>query len=189
MLSGACDSPAAIKGASWGWVAMMFLFAQLPVVAEGCALLGAATGQPPFGRCVALEASNTFTALVGGDVAVFAVRVRFFQRQGHEAAAAVSAGAIATTASWTVKARLFLIALPFAAAAFQIPSISGGHQAAVWVILAVILVAWVAAALIALVPSFRRLASRRIRPHLLNIWANVNNFFLMPHKHMIVQDG
>ena len=103
ILSGAGDSLDAIKGASWGWVALAFIFAQLPVVAEGWALTGAAVGQLPFGRCVALETSNTFTALVGGDVAVFAVRVRFFQRQGYDAPAAVSAGVIATTASWTVK--------------------------------------------------------------------------------------
>ena len=76
ILSGAGDSLDAIKGASWGWVALTFVFAQLPVVAEGWALLGAAIGQIPFGRCVALETSNIFTALVGGDVAVFALRVR-----------------------------------------------------------------------------------------------------------------
>jgi len=39
-----------------------------------------------------------------GDAAVFAVRVRFFQRQGYDATAAVSSGAIATTASWSAKA-------------------------------------------------------------------------------------
>ncbi len=189
VLSGAGDSLAAIKGASWGWVALTFVLAELPVVAECWALLGAATGQLPFGRCVALETSNTFTALVGGDVAVFAVRVRFFQRQGYDAAAAVSAGAIATTASWTVKGLLFLIALPFAAGSFQVPSSSGGHQAAVWVILAVILVAGIAAALIALVPRLRRLASRRIRPHLLNIWANVKTIATEPRKLVYVLVG
>src|SRR6201996_5547307 len=67
ILSDAGDSLDAIKGASWGWVALTFVFAQLPVVAEGWALVGAAVGQIPFGRCVALETSNTFTALVGGD--------------------------------------------------------------------------------------------------------------------------
>jgi uncharacterized protein (TIRG00374 family) len=189
VLSGAGDSMAAIKGASWGWVALTFLFAQLPVVAEGWALLGAATSQLPFGRCVALETSNTFTALVGGDVAVFAVRVRFFQRQGYDAPAAVSAGVIATTASWTVKGLLFLVALPFAAESFQAPSSSGAHQGAVWVILAVILVAGIAAALIALVPRFRRLASRRIRPHLLNIWANVKTIATEPRKLVYVLAG
>ena len=43
VLSGAGGSLEAIKGASWGWVALAFIFAQLPVAAEGWALLGAAT--------------------------------------------------------------------------------------------------------------------------------------------------
>jgi glycosyltransferase 2 family protein len=189
VLSDAGDSLAAIKSASWGWVALTFIFAQLPVVAEGWALLGAATGQLPFGRCVALETSNTFTALVGGDVAVFAVRVRFFQRQGYDAEAAVSAGAIATTASWTVESLLFLVAVPFAAGSFHAPSDSGGNKAAVWIVLAVILAVGIAAALIALVPRLRRLASRKVRPHLLNIWANVKAIATEPHKIVYVLVG
>ena len=189
VLSDAGDSLATIKSASWGWVALTFIFAQLPVVAEGWALLGAATGQLPFGRCVALETSNTFTALVGGDVAVFALRVRFFQRQGYDAEAAVSAGAIATTASWTVKSLLFLVAVPFAAGSFHAPSDSGGNKAAVWIVLAVILAVGIAAALIALVPRLRRLASRKVRPHLLNIWANVKAIATEPHKIVYVLAG
>jgi uncharacterized protein (TIRG00374 family) len=189
VLSDAGSSLEAIKGASWGWVALTFVFAQLPVVAEGWALTGAAVGQIPFGRCVALETANIFTALVGGDVAVFALRVRFFQRQGYDAEAAVSAGAIATTASWTVKTLLFLIALPFAAGSFHAPSGSGGEQAAVWIVLAVILVAGIAAALIALVPRLRRLVSRRVRPHLLNIWANVKTIAAEPRKIVYVLAG
>jgi glycosyltransferase 2 family protein len=189
ILSGAGDSLAAIKSASWGWVALTFIFAALPVVAKGWALLGAAAGQLPFGRCVALETSNTFTALVAGDVGVFALRVRFFQRQGYDAEAAVSAGATATAASWTVKTLLFLIALPFAAGSFHAPSASGDRQTAVWVILAVILAAGIAVALIALVPRLRRLASRQIRPHLLNIWANVKAVAAEPHKIVYVLVG
>jgi len=188
VLSGAGSALEAIKGASWGWVALAFIFAQLPVVAEGWALLGAAAGQLPFGRCVALETSNIFIALVGGDVAVFAVRVRFFQRQGYDAEAAVSAGAIATTASWTVKGLLFLISIPFAASAFHAPSPSG-NQAAVWIILLVILAAGIAGTLIALVPRLRRVASRQIRPHLLSIWANVKTIAAEPRKIVYVLAG
>jgi len=70
VLSDASGSLDVIKGASWGWVALAFLFAQLPVVSEAWALIGAVIGQLPFGRCVALETSNTFTSLVGGNVAV-----------------------------------------------------------------------------------------------------------------------
>jgi uncharacterized protein (TIRG00374 family) len=189
VLSGAGDSIAAIKGASWGWVALTFIFAQLPVVAEGWALLGAAAGPLPYGRCVALETSNTFTALIAGDVGVFALRVRFFQRQGYDASAAVSAGVTATAASWTVKTLLFLIAIPFAAGSFHAPSGTGGDEAAVWIILAVILAVGIAAALIALVPKLRRLVSRRIRPHLLDIWANVKTVAAEPRKIVYVLAG
>jgi uncharacterized protein (TIRG00374 family) len=189
VLSGAGGALEAIKGASWGWVALAFIFAQLPVVAEGWALLGAAVGQLPFGRCVALETSNIFIALVGGDVAVFAVRVRFFQRQGYDSEAAVSAGAIATAASWTVKGLLFLISIPFAASAFHAPSSSGGNSTAVRIILAVILAAGIAAAVTALVPRLRRLASRQVRPHLLTIWANVKTIATEPRKIVYVLAG
>jgi hypothetical protein len=120
---------------------------------------------------------------------VFALRVRFFQRQGHDAEAAVSAGAIATTASWTAKSLLFLIAIPFAAGSFHAPSSSGGSQNAVWVILVVILAAGIAATLVALVPRLRRLVSSKVRPHLVNIWANVKTIATEPRKIVYVLGG
>ena len=159
-------------------------------MAEAWALLGAVVGQLPFGRCVALEVSNAFSSLVGGDVAVFAIRVRFFQRQGYEPAAAISSGAIASTASWVVKFLLFLVAIPFAAGTFRAPSGSGGgHHTLVWIILAVIIAAGVAAALVALVPRIRRLASTRIRPHLISIWANIKAIASEPRKIIYVLAG
>ena len=178
-----------IRGASWGWVALTFVFAQLPIGAEAWALNGAAPGELPYGRCLALETSNTFTALVGGDAAVFAVRVRFFQRQGYDATAAVSCGAIATTASWSAKSLLFLIALPFAAGNFHAPTSSGERQTSVWIVLAVVLAAGIAVALITLVPRLRRLASSRIRPHLVTIWANVKTIATEPRKIFYVVAG
>jgi len=178
-----------IKGASWGWVALTFVLAQLPIAAEALALDSAVPGQLPYGRCLALETSNTFTALVGGDTAVFALRVRFFQRQGYDATAAVSSGAIATTASWTAKGLLFLIALPFAAGNFQAPSSSGGRQTAIWIVLAVVLAAGVAIAVVTLVPRLRRLASSKVRPHLVNIWANVKTIATEPRKIAYIATG
>jgi glycosyltransferase 2 family protein len=190
VLSGAGGALEAIKGASWGWVAVAFVLAQTLQVAEAWALLGAVVGQLPFGRCVALEISNAFTSLVGGDVAVFAIRVRFFQRQGYDTEAAVSSGAIASTASWVVKSVLFLVALPFSAVTFDASSGSGGgHQTAVWIILAVIIAAGVAAALISLVPRIRRLVSRQVRPHLVNIWANIKAISVEPRKIVYVLAG
>jgi uncharacterized protein (TIRG00374 family) len=178
-----------IRGASWGWVALTFVLAQLPMVAEAWSVIGSVPGQLPFGRCVALEISNTFTALVGGDVAVFAVRVRFFQRQGSDAAAAVSSGAIASTSSWTAKTLLFLISIPFAAGTFHAPTSSGGSQEAVWIVVGVVLAAGIAIAVVTLVPRVRRLASSRIRPHLVTIWSNVKTIATEPRKIFYVLAG
>jgi uncharacterized protein (TIRG00374 family) len=190
VLSGAGGALEAIKGASWGWVAVAFVLAQTSQVAEAWALLGAVVGPLPFGRCVALEISNAFTSLVGGDVAVFAIRVRFFQRQGYDTEAAVSSGAIASTASWMVKGLLFLVALPFSAVSFDISSGSGGgHHTAVWIILAVIIAAGIAAAVISLVPRVRLLVSRRVRPHLVNIWTNIKAIAVEPRKIVYVLVG
>ena len=103
-------------------MAAAFVLGQLPVVTGAWALTGAVIGPLPFGRCVALETSNMFTSFVGGDAAVFGVRVRFFQRQGLDAPAAISSGAIAGTASWVVKGVLFLVCLPFAVGDFHEPT-------------------------------------------------------------------
>ena len=84
---------------------------------------------------------------------------------------------------------LFLIALPFAAGSFHAPSASGDRQTAVWIILAVILAAGIALALVALVPRLRRLASRRLRPVLVNIWANAKTIAAEPHKIVYVLAG
>ena len=189
VLSDASGSLEVIKGASWGWLALAFLFAQLPVVSEAWALIGAVVGQLPFGRCVALETSNTFTSLVGGNVAVFALRVRFFQRQGYDAEAAVSSGAIVSTASWTAETLLFLAAIGFCAGDFHVPSNSGGNQGIVWIVIAVILAVGIALALIAVVPRLRRLASRQIRPHLLTIWVNIKAIATEPRKIFYVLAG
>jgi uncharacterized protein (TIRG00374 family) len=189
VLADVAGSVDVIKGARWGWVALAFVLAQLPVAANAWATVGAVTGQIPYGRCLALETSNMFTALVGGDVACFAVRVRFFQRQGYDSAAALSSGAIASAASWVAKGLLFVLSIGFAAGTFHAPTDSGGHRKIIWIIVVVVLAAGIAAALIALVPRLRRLASARVRPHLVQIWADVKAIATNPRKIVYVLAG
>jgi uncharacterized membrane protein YbhN (UPF0104 family) len=189
VLSGAAGSLAVIKGADWGWVTLAFVLALLPVAAQGWVLVGAVPGQLPYGRCLALEAANEFVALVGGDVARFAVRVRFFQRQGYDAAAALSSGAIASTASWAAKGLLFLISIGFAAGTFHAPGEPGEPQATVWIIIGVILAAGIAVSLFTLIPRLRRLASARVRPHLVQIWADIKIISAEPRKIVYVVAG
>jgi uncharacterized membrane protein YbhN (UPF0104 family) len=178
-----------IKGATWGWVALAFVFGQLPIASNAMALAGAVTGQLPFGRCLGLETSNEFTQFVGGDVAAFAVRVRFFQREGYSPATALSSGAIASTASWVAKGVLLLVALCFTAGDFAAPESSGGHHTAIWIVVGVVLAAGIATALISTIPRLRRLASARIRPQLAQIWADVKAIAVEPRKIAYVATG
>jgi glycosyltransferase 2 family protein len=191
VLTEASGSLSVIRGASWGWVAGAFVLAQLPVVTGAWALTGAVMGPLPFGRCVALEASNMFTSFVGGDAAVFAVRVRFFQRQGLDAPAAISSGAIAGTASWVVKGVLFLVCLPFAVGDFHEPTSNdgGGHQGIVWIIILAVLAIALFLAVVTLVPRVRRLATEKARPHLVTIWKDVKAIAVEPRKIAYVLGG
>ena len=74
-----------VIGADWLWVAMALVLAQLAYVASGVETVGSVSGPLPFGRAVAVEVANAFSALAGGTAAVFATRVRFYQRQGYDA--------------------------------------------------------------------------------------------------------
>src|ERR1700741_3613911 len=103
-----------VIGAEWLWVIMALVLAQLAYVASGVAGGGSVAGPLPFGRAVAVEFANSFSALAGGTAAVFATRVRFFQRQGYDASVALSSGALMTSSSWIAKTILFLVSLPFA---------------------------------------------------------------------------
>jgi uncharacterized protein (TIRG00374 family) len=189
VLAEASGSLAVIKGADWGWVALAFVFAQLPVAANAWVIIGSVAGQLPYGRCLALETADEFVALAGGDIAVFAVRVRFFQRQGYDAAAALSSGAIASTASWVAKGLLFVVSIFFAAGSFHAPEGSNDRQAAVWIIIAVVVAAGVAVMLLTVVPRLRRLASTRVRPHLARIWADIKTIATEPRKICYVLTG
>jgi uncharacterized protein (TIRG00374 family) len=82
-----------------------------------------------------------------------------------------------------------VIALPFAAGNFQAPSSSGDRQTTLWIVLAVVLAAGIAVALITLVPRLRRLASSRVRPYLVNIWAQVKTIAAEPRKIVYIATG
>jgi glycosyltransferase 2 family protein len=189
VLSDAAGSLEVIRGARWGWVALALVLAQLPALSGAWALTGAVIGAIPFGRCVALEVSNLFTSFIGGDAAVFAIRVRFFQRQGYDTSAAISSGAIAGAASWVVKTVLFLLSIGFAAGDFHIATGGGGHKDLVWIVIGVVIAAGVLAGVVTLVPRIRRLAAQRVRPHLVTIWGDLKAIATEPRKIVYVLGG
>jgi uncharacterized membrane protein YbhN (UPF0104 family) len=180
-----------VLGASWLWVVVAFILAQLAFVASAVEGIGSIAGVLPFGRVVAVEFANSFSALAGGTAAVFATRVRFFQRQGYDSSVALSSGAIMATSSWIATGVLFLVSLPFAWGSIhlEIAPQSGGNAKLVWVILAIVVLVAVAAGLVLAVPRLRGLASDKLRPRVRAIWGNLKQVASSPRKLVLLVGG
>jgi len=180
-----------VIGAEWLWVIMALVLAQLAYVASGLEGVGSVAGPLPFGRAVAVEFANAFSALAGGTAAVFATRVRFFQRQGYDATVALSSGAIMATSSWIAITVLFVVSLPFGWGSIHLEATpqSGDDSKLVWIILAVVVAVAVAAGLVLAVPRLRRLAASKLRPKLRDIWANLRRVASSPHKLVLLVGG
>jgi undecaprenyl-diphosphatase len=180
-----------VIGADWLWVIIAFVLAQLVFVASGLEAIGSVAGPLPFGRAVAVEVGNSFSALAGGTAAVFATRVRFFQKQGYDSSLALSSGAIMTASSWGANLLLFACSLPFAwdSIHFEAAPESGGNAKLVWVILAVVVAAALVAGLALAVPRLRRRAADRLRPKVSDIWGNLKEIASSPRKLLLLLAG
>jgi uncharacterized protein (TIRG00374 family) len=180
-----------VIGADWLWVIMAFVLAQLAYVASAVEGIGSVAGPLPFGRAVAVEVANAFSALAGGTAAVFATRVRFFQQQGYDASVALSSGAIMTTSSWIAITVLFLCSLPFAWGSIHIEATpqSGGDSKLVWIILAIVVVVAVVVGLALAVPRLRKLAANKMRPKVRDIWGNFTQVASSPRKLVLLVAG
>jgi glycosyltransferase 2 family protein len=180
-----------VIGAEWLWVIMALVLAQLGYVASGVEGIGSVAGPLPLGRAVAVEFANAFSALAGGTAAVFATRVRFFQKQGYDATVALSSGAIMATAHWIAIAVLALVSLPFAWGNIhlEVTPQSGGNSKLVWIILAVVVVVALAAGVVLAVPRLRRFAADKARPRVRDIWANLRQVASSPRKLVLLVGG
>jgi len=180
-----------VIGADWLWVIIALVLAQLAYVASAVEAVGSVAGPLPLGRAVAVEVANAFSALAGGTAAVFATRVRFFQRQGYDATVALSSGAIMAAVSWIAIAVLTLVSLPFAWGNihFEVTPESGGNSKLVWIILAVVVLVAVAAGLLLAVPRLRRMAADKARPKIRDIMGNLKAVASSPLKLVLLVGG
>jgi glycosyltransferase 2 family protein len=173
-----------VIGADWLWVVIALVLAQLAYVASAVEGIGSVAGPLPFGRAVAVEVANSFSALAGGTAAVFATRVRFYQQQGYDTTTALSSGAIMAASSWIAIAVLFGVSLPFAWGSIHIDLTpeSGGNSKLVWIILAVVVLVAVVTGLLLAVPRLRRLAAAKVLPKVHDIWGNLKQVASSPRK-------
>jgi glycosyltransferase 2 family protein len=180
-----------VLGAEWLWVIMAFVLAQLAYVSSGLETVGSVAGPLPFGRAVAVEFANSFSALAGGTPAVFATRVRFYQQQGYDATVALSSGAIMTTVSWLAMTVLFVVALPFAWGSidFEVTPESGGNAKLVWILLAIVVLVAAVVGVALAVPRLRRLAASKLRPKLRDMMGNLKAVAASPLKLVLLAGG
>jgi glycosyltransferase 2 family protein len=180
-----------VIGAEWLWVIMALVLAQLAYVASAVEGVGSVAGPLPFGRAVAVEVANAFSALAGGSAAVFATRVRFYQKQGYDSSVALSSGAIMTLASWLATGVLLIVSLPFAWGSIhlELTPESGGNSKLVWIILAVVVAVAIVAGLVLGVPRFRRLAASKLLPRLRDVWSNLAQVASSPRKLVLLLGG
>jgi len=173
-----------VIGADWLWVIIAFVLAQLAYVASAVESLGSVAGPLPLGRTVAVEVAKAFSGLAGGAAAIFATRVRYYQKQGYDTPVALSSGAIMTTASWISTAVLFVVSLPFAWGSLDLEATpqSGGGSKLVWIILALVVLIGLVVGLAMAVPRLRRLAAEKMRPKLRDIWGNLKVVASSPGK-------
>jgi len=173
-----------VIGADWLWVIMAFVLAQLAYVSSAVESLGSVAGPLPLGRTVAVEVAKAFSGLAGGAPAIFATRVRYYQKQGYDTSVALSSGAIMTTASWISTAVLFIVSLPFAWGSLDLEATpqSGGDSKLVWIILALVVLIGLVIGLALAVPRLRRLAAEKMRPKVRDIWGNLKAVASSPGK-------
>ena len=180
-----------VIGADWLWVIMALVLTQLAFVASAVEGLGSVAGPLPFGRTVAVEVAKAFSALAGGTAAVFATRVRFFQKQGYDASVALSSGAIMATSSWIATGVLLLVSLPFAWGSIHLQATpeSGGNSRLVWIILAIVVLVALVIGLALAVPRLRRLAAEKMRPKVRDVWGNLKGIASSPRKLVLLIGG
>ena len=173
-----------VIGADWLWVIIAFVLAQLAYVASAVESLGSVAGPLPLGRTVAVEVAKAFSGLAGGAPAIFATRVRYYQKQGYDTPVALSSGAIMTTASWISTTVLFVVSLPFAWGSLDLEATpqTGGDSKLVWIILALVVLIGLVVGLALAVPRLRRLAAEKMRPKLRDIWGNLKVVASSPGK-------
>ncbi len=180
-----------VIGANWLWVIVALILSQLAYVASAAEGVGSVAGPLPFGRAVAVEVANAFSALAGGGPAIFATRVRFFQRQGYDASVALSSGAIMTVFGWIATTVLFLCSLPFAWHVIQLKVTpeSGGNSKLVWIILAVVVLVALVTGVAFAVPRVRGLAAEKLLPKVRDVWANLVQVIRSPRKVALLLAG
>jgi uncharacterized membrane protein YbhN (UPF0104 family) len=183
-LINASHSFSTIRSAEWGWVVATSILCAASYFGTACSDLGSVPGSLPFGRAVGLQLASTFTRLAGGNAAVVATELRFFQQQGYSTTVAVTSGAVVGASGLVVKLALFLIAIPLAWRSFHFGNSlhQGSHAKILVLILVTVCVAGAIMATVLAIPRWRHFITGKLRPKLATARDNFKQLAVQPSK-------
>ena len=184
VLINASHSINTIKDAQWGWVVVTALLCWSSYLGGGTCDIGSVPGSLPLGRVIGLELASSFTTLAGGNPAVLATDVRFYQQQGYDTTVAVTSSALVSLSSLLVKIVLFLIAIPIAWSDFHFGKSlhQGNHAAILWILLGVVVAIGLVLTALFAVPRWRHQVAQKMRPKVSSIFANLKALATRPVK-------
>ncbi len=144
-----------LTGASWSWVVLALVLAQLPLVCDATATV-AAVGLPlPMGPTTVLQSAVKFINLtVPSAAGKIALTMRFLERQGVARSVALTQGSIDGLAGFVVQALVLLVVVPIVDLDVSLDEADAGPL--VWAGIAVLAAGAVAVVVTALVPALRR---------------------------------
>jgi uncharacterized protein (TIRG00374 family) len=134
----------AVREASWPWLAVALVVAQLPRLTQAVTTIGSVPAPMPFGPVYTMQlAMGYMNVALPSNLARMAVNIRFFQRQGLSAPIAVASGAIDSFVGTVVQALLLGTLLLFTESSLELelPLPSGGTRALLWLLLALLVAA------------------------------------------------
>src|SRR5947207_2525806 len=129
-----------LGGADWSWVVIAFVFAQLTNVGEYVSLTGMVARPVPFAPTIMFRYAIAFVGLaVPGDAGAIAMNVRYMQKLGVSASAAVAQGPLLVIVSKLVDVVLLVLSARFLGESVHLHQVRTGTllRLLVWVGLAV----------------------------------------------------
>jgi len=153
-----------LRDATWWFVVVGVLLAQLPRLSQAVSTLGASPIPLPLGPVYALQLAVSYINLaLPSTAARIAVNIRFLQRHGLPPGSALAVGAIDGFSGFVVQMGLLLGILLFTPASLELDLGGQAPSGIVRLLVVVVLVAVGAVATVVIVPRWRRAVLARLR--------------------------
>ena len=173
-----------MSDASWSWVLVALVFAQLTNVGEYFSLSGVVGSPIPFGPTIMFRYALSFISLaVPADAGAIAMNIRYQQKLGVPVAAAVAQGPLLTLFSKGFDVILLLVSAKFIGEALDTDSLDLGKI--VRLVALVVVAAVVACVIVVAVPRLRS----KMLPHVTAGFSAVKGSVTDPERLMRIVGG